>query len=400
MATKSVVVISGLVDATLRDGQPDVEFLIFHSIQNYIEYIDTTPVRAELLFFTNDVVGTSNASFNYLREALENNVYSHVDRVIYITSNEDPLTSFSYLVKEFELSNWEVIRGEMQRPFIQEVIHGTFREDTFNDKRKAIYRRPRADYIKSQLNKHDSLDEDYVADDADLSIAEDEEVPEVEIAERKHDLHKLHIVGVPSRERTAMVLLAAQYISQTSRVLIIESDPEYHLLTEFLTKANIQCQQFSLTRLYDDAAATFDAIRECQENLVAITCVDRLPFRYRYLTELYYYNLLEDFDYIIIEGGIEDIPEDTPVTVVLPSTVTGVLEGVEKIDKSFVPYCKFVGINLQDLPETHINSGLVISTIINDLLDVKGTECPVFTLTSLRLNGSAYDFGKLLGGIR
>lgn len=400
MAAKTVVVISGLVDATLRDGQPDVEFLIFHSIQNYIEYIDTTPVRAELLFFTNDVVGTSNASFNYLREALENNVYSHVDRVIYITYNDDPLTSFSYLVKEFDLTNWEVIRGELQRPFIQEVIHGTFREDSFNEHRKAIIRRPRADYIKSQLNKQDSLDEDYVSDDADLSIAEDEEVPEVEITERKHDLHKLHIVGVPSRERTAMVLLAAQYIAQTSKVLIIESDPEYHLLTEFVTKANIKCQDFPLTRLYDDAAATLQAMRDCQENLIVVTCVDRFPFRYRYLTDLYYYNLLEDFDYIIIEGGIEDIPEDTPVTVVLPSTVTGVLEGVEKIDKSLIPFCKFVGINLQDLPETHINSGLVITTIINDILDVKGTECPVFTLTSLKLNGSAYDFGKLLGGIR
>lgn len=399
MATKTIVVISGLVDATLRDGQPDVDFEIFHNIQAYIDYIDTTPVRAEILFFTNDVVGNTNSSFNYLREALENNVYSHVDRVIYITNHDDPLTSFSYLKKEFNLENWEVIRGELQRPFIQEVIHGTFREDSYNEHRKAIVRRPRAEYIKSQLKHHDSLDEDYVADDMDLSIVEDEDMPVTEVTERTHDLRKLHIVGVPSRERTAMVLLAAQYISQTSKVLIIESDPEYHLLTEFVTKANIPCQQFPLTRLYDDAAATLQAMRDCQENLIVVTCIDRLPFRYRYLTDLYYYNLLEDFDYIIIEGGIEDIPDDTPVTVVLPSTVTSVLEGVEKIDKSLVPFCKFVGINLQDLPETHINSGLVITTIINDLLDVKGTECPVFTLTSLRLNGAAYDFGKLLGGI-
>lgn len=400
MAAKTVVVISGLIDATVRDGQPDVEFLIFHTIQAYVEYIETTPVRAEILFFTNDVVGASNSSFNYLRETLENNVFSHVDRVIYITSEDDPLTSYSYLVSEFDLDNWEVIRGAMQTPFIQEVIHGTFREDSYNEHRKAIIRRPRAEYIKSQLTKHDSLDEEYIADEAELAINEDEEVPEMSIAERTHDLQKIHIVGIPSRERTAMVLLAAQYIAQTSKVLIIESDPEYHLLTEFITKAEIPCQQFPVTRLYDDAAATMQAMRECRENLVAVTCIDRLPFRYRYLTELYYYNLMQDFDYIIIEGGVEDIPDDTHVTVVLQSTVTGVLSGIESIQKSMVPYCHFVGINLQDLSETHINSGLVIGKILDDLFEYQGTQCPVFTLTSLRLNGSAYDFGELLGGIR
>ena len=400
MATKTVVVISGLVDATLKEGQPDVDFKIFHSIRSYVEYVDSTPIRAELLFFTNDMVGASNAVFNYLRESIEENVFSKVDRVIYITHPDDNLTAFTYLKKEFNLTHWEVVRGELQRPFIQEVIHGTFREDSYNENRKVIVRKPRADYVKSQLHKHDTLDESYISDDEDLSVVEDIEVPVDDVIERKHDLRKVYIVGMPSRERTAMTLLAAQYIAQTSKVLIIESDPEYHLVTEFITKAGIECTQFELTRVCDDVAATLQAMRDCKDNLIAVTCIDRLPFRYRYMTELFYYNLLEDFDYILIEGGIDDIPEDTPVTVVLPSTITGVLECAEKIDKSVIPYCSFVGINLQDLPETHVNSGEVITRIIDDIVDVKGTTCPVFTLTSLRLNGSAYDFGKLLGGIR
>lgn len=400
MALKTVVVISGLVDATLKDGQPDVDFKIFHNIQSYMDYVEITPVRAEILFFTQDVVGASNAAFNYLRETLETNVFAKVDRVIYITSQDDDLVSFNYLRKEFELDNWEVIKGELQRPFIQEVIHGTFRDDTYNAHRKAVVRKPRADYVKSKLNAHESLDEDYTADDEYLSDIENMEVPQDTTIERTHDLRKVHVVGMPTRERSAMVLLAAQYISQTSRVLVIESDPDYHMITEFVTKANIECQQFTVTRLYDDAAATLQAMRDCEANLVVVTCIDRLPFKYRYLVDLFYYNLLHDFDYIVVESGIEDIPDDTQVTVVVPSTIPAVLEATERIDKSQVPFCSFVAINMQDLPETHVNSGEVLSMIIDDVLAVHGTTCPVFTLTSLKLNGSAYDFGKLLGGIR
>ena len=197
-----------------------------------------------------------------------------------------------------------------------------------------------------------------------------------------------------------MALLAAQYIAQTSRVLIIESDPEYHLLTEYITKADIPCTQFDLSRLYNNANETLQAIRECEDKLVAITCIERYPFRYRYLTELFFYNLIDDFDYIIIEESVSDIPNGIPVTVVMPSTITGTLEVTEQVDKSVVHNCNFVAINLCDLPETHINSGKVLATIIEDILDLRDVVCPVFTLNSLRLNGSAYDFGKLLGGIR
>lgn len=400
MSAKTTVIISNLVDATIKEGQPDIDFKIFHTIQDFAEFLDSTPIRAELLFFTKDVIGTSNTSFNYLREVLQDNVYCSIDRVIYITEEDSKeLTSLKYLIDEFDLSNWEAIRGPLQRSFITEVIHGTFRDDDFNEKRKVIIRKPRADYVKQKLKTYDSMEENYVADEEDLMDIEDVDIPEVTIAERPQQLSKVFISGMDTRERTAMAYLTSQYLSRTHKTIILESDVDYHRLTEFHTKSGVEALMFTVTDLYEDAAVVIDAIKKTDSTLIVIGCIDRVTFNYKYLIELLYYNLINDVDYFVIETDIKDIPSNTVVTLVLPSTVTGLLEGAEKIDKSITDYCHFVSINLQDLPETHVNSGLVCSNILNDLLTTCNAICPVLTVNSLKLSGSAYDFGHLLGGV-
>lgn len=398
MSSKCIIIISGLVDATIKEYQPDIDFKMFKNIDMLNNYLLTNPIRADLLFFTQDVVVGASSSFSFLKDIVTENDYLAVDKVIYI-SEEDAkeLNALRYLIDEFKLSNWEIIEGSLNRSFIQEVINGTYRGDKFSTNRKAVIRRPRADYVKERLKNHESLSEEYMDDENDLVDIPDEEIPVVEIEERKLDLQKVYIAGIKSRERTAFSILVAQYLSRTDKVLLIESDPEYHLVTEFITKAKIPCSEFTVTNLYENIGQAIENIRNAENNLVVIECIDRIPFDYRYLSALLYYNLKEDFSYIITETEIEELPHATPVNVVIPSTITGLLSTGELIDKSIIPYCRFVGVDLKDLPETHVSSGLVMSKILNDILTETNIVCPVVTMSSLRLGEVAYDLGGLIG---
>ena len=67
MSTKSIIIISGMVDATIKEYQPDVEFFMFRSLEALESYLDKNPIRANLLFMTQDVVGGKNTTFSYLR---------------------------------------------------------------------------------------------------------------------------------------------------------------------------------------------------------------------------------------------------------------------------------------------------------------------------------------------
>lgn len=399
MAVKSIIVISGLVDATLKEYQPDVDFKMFRTLDDLALYLEKNPIRAELLFFTNDVVAGANSSFAYLKDIINLNDYIKVDRVIYITEDNAPeISSFNYLVDEFDLQNWELITGHVQRSFIQDVINGTQRSDNFDVHRKVVVRRPRADYVKEKLKTHESLQEEYVDDDHDLQDIPDEIPPEPIIEDRPSILKKFYVSGKDCAERKAFVVLAAQYLSKTQRTILLESDVEYHTITEYITKAGIDCDLITITDLYEDVSKTLERIRNSQSKLVVVGCIDRIHYSYRFMLNLLYYNLIEDFDNIITECNINEAPADIPITVVIPSTITDLLETGEMIDKSVIPWCNFVGVDLKYLPEAHVSSGLVMSKVLNDVMTEQNIVCPVVTISSLRLGDTAYDLGGILGG--
>lgn len=398
MADKTVIVVSGSVDATIKEYQPDVDFRIFHSLEALGDALDKIPIRAQSLFFTKDVVGTTNSAFTFMKDLVLENDYLAVDKVYYITEEDShELVSLEYLIDNFELNNWEIITGSLTRAFITEVINGTFRDDKMSVKRMAVYRRPRADYVKQQLRNQESLDEDYPDDEHDLMDIPDEEVPEQEPPKLETHLRRVYIAGLDGLERSAFAFIAAQYLALTEKVLLVESDAEYHRITEFATKSEVDAYTISLTDLYENAAKTIDLIRKSAKNLVIVQCIDRLPFDYKFICSLLYYNLVNDFTYLIYEIPLEEILQNTPTTVTVPSTVIGTLQTGEGIDRSFVSNCHFVGVNLKQLPDIHINSGVVMGTILNDILSVNNIVCPVVTLSCLRLKDAAYDLGELLG---
>ena len=395
---KTFIIISKLVDATVKEYQPDVDFRIFRSIDELKDEVEHTPIRAQLLFFTTEVVGGSNTAFSILHGLLDGNEFLQVDKVIYICSPSDAtLNSYKYLIEDKGLTNWEYLEGELTRAFVQEVINGTYRDEMTSAKRKVVVRVPRADHVKKQLKNHTTLSEDFASDDIDLAGIESEDLPEIVIDDSPATLHYIYIAGKPIRERSAFALLAAQYVSKSHRTLIIESDPEYHTITEFVTKSKIDATCLEITEGYNNLSHYIDVIRETTTNLVVLTCIDRIPFDYRFLHTMLYYNLEKDFDYIVVESPVEDVPENTQLVVVLPSTITGLLSGCSTIDKGRIPYCNFVGVDLNDLPETHVSSGVVMSTILSDILTTSNIVCPVVTINSLKLNGAAYDLGIVLG---
>lgn len=398
MQDKTVIIVSGSVDATIKEYQSDVDFRIYHALEDLGADLDKLPIRAQTLFFTKDVVGQTNSAFSYVKDLCLKNDYLVVDKVVYITEEDSPeLISLNYIIEEFELSNWEVVTGSLSRAFVAEVINGTFRGDHMNVRRKAVYRVPRSDYVKTKLKENKSLDEDYIDDETDLGNIPDEDVPKVEPVKRESHLKRVYIAGLDGLERTAFTFLAAQYLALSERTLLIECDPEYHRLTEFATKSQIAATVIYIEDLYADVSSTLERIRLAKTNLVILECVERFDFDYRFVCQVLYYNLVHEFEYMLYEIPLEGILQNVLTTVVVPSTVIGCLQTGEAIDRSFVDDCKFVGVNLKQVPEIHINSGTVMATILADVLTTPKLICPVVTISSLKLLGSAYDLGGLLG---
>lgn len=399
MQEKTVVIVSTLVDATIREYSADTEFLIFKTALELGKYIDTTPIRATTMFVTEDTLGQTNTTLSYIKDLTVENPYLSVDRFVFIvTENSTQHVAVKYLIEQFSLTNWEVILGTLSKAYVTEVINGTYREDNYERKYKAVYRVPRRDYVKDELNRRESLQEEYVDDDNDLKDIPDEEVPEQPLPERDVNLDKCYIAGYNCEERAAFAFLAAQYKALSGKTIIVESDPDYHTITEYATKSGIDCYLIEIDELYEDLAKALDNIRNSKERLVVVGAINRTDFSYNFIIELLYYNLLKDVDYLVCEIPMDQLPLHRDFTLVVPSTMRGMLTIGEQLDRMYYRNAKMIGVNLKYLPEIHLNSGVVMSMILRDLLSDNSILCPVVTISSLKLNGSAYDLGAVLNG--
>lgn len=399
MIEKTVVIISKLVDATIKEYQPDTEFLIFQTPQDFGIYVENDPVRATTLFVTSDMLTNSNSTLTYLRQLVCDNEFVNIDHVLLLMEEDHPARkSAEFIIEEENLDNWEIQTGSMTRAYVTEVINGTYRNESTHFKRKAVYRVPRADYVKQKLRERDTLDEPYTDDDNDLADIPDIDIPPEIVTESVKKLEKYYIVGDKSDERTALAFLSAQYLAESGKTIIVESDSDYHTLTEFVTKSGVDCQLLEIKDIYESVSVALDTIRNTDHKLIVIGAIERTQFSYSFIVNLLYYSLGTDIDNFVVELPYSEIPYGRHITAVAPSTVIGALRVCEQLDKTMLSRTRFVGVDLNQLPEVHVNSGVVMSYILRDVFGDNSILCPVVTITSLKLNGSIYDMGTVLNG--
>lgn len=399
MIEKTVVIISKLVDATIKEYQPDTEFLIFQTPQDFGIYVENDPVRATTLFVTSDMLTNSNSTLTYLRQLVCDNEFVNIDHVLLLMEEDHPARkSAEFIIEEENLDNWEIQTGSMTRAYVTEVINGTYRNESTHFKRKAVYRVPRADYVKQKLRERDTLDEPYTDDDNDLADIPDIDIPPEIVTESVKKLEKYYIVGDKSDERTALAFLSAQYLAESGKTIIVESDSDYHTLTEFVTKSGVDCQLIEIKDIYESVSVALDTIRNTDHKLIVIGAIERTQFSYSFIVNLLYYSLGTDIDNFVVELPYSEIPYGRHITAVAPSTVIGALRVCEQLDKTMLSRTRFVGVDLNQLPEVHVNSGVVMSYILRDVFGDNSILCPVVTITSLKLNGSIYDMGTVLNG--
>lgn len=97
----------------------------------------------------------------------------------------------------------------------------------------------------------------------------------------------------------------------------------------------------------------------------------------------------------------EDDFDEAPLTqhyiVCVPSSVIGILKTCEQLDNNYVKLMRFVGVNLQSLPETRILNGNTMSTILSDVLETDVDDTVILNIRSLKIGGeSGYDLRSIV----
>lgn len=395
--SRTIIVVSALVDATIREGQPDTTFILKHTMTELAEHVETTPIRADYLYFTQETIPHVNTSLNFLVQMLEN-PFLKVDKVCYITEKgAREVNSVNYIVAEKGYKNWEIIEGALTREYVTGVITGALRTDSFNRKRKALYRVPRQAYIQDRIKNKAVLEEAYTDDEQLLKDVPPVDVPEGTVFESDEIASILHVAGLYGEERTALAFLLAQYLAQEGKTLMVEKDVEWHMLTEFVTKSGVECLQIPVDEFNRDPNKVIERIRSGSEKLIIITAVDRVQFSYNFVVNVLYANLAAQISYLVREDDFNEVPPTDKALVAVPASVIGCLRTAEKLEYIYLHYLRFVGVNLQQLPETRILNAKTIDTMMSDLLEAEVKNSTIVNIYTLKIGGEGtYDLRSII----
>lgn len=395
--SKTIIVISSLVDSTLKEYQPDINFILFRSIEELDKHITTTPVRADNLFFTRDTIPQVNTSLNYLSQMLEN-PFLKTDKVTYVTEKgSKELASIKYIIASRSYTNWEIVEGYLTREYVSSIINGTLRTDNISVKRKAVYRVPKDAYVRDKIKENRNLTGEYIEDEQELANIPDEAEPIEILPERVSSCELIHIVGDDNTERSVFAFLAAQYMSFAGKTVIVEKDTEYHRLTEYITKSGVECYFVDMMDVLENPTRALDNIKRTPSKLVCIGSIRRIDYSYSFMVSVLYNNLTEYARYFIREDDFNEAPSCEVYTVVMPATVVGVLKACEELETLYIDNANFVGVNLQSLPQIAISSSTQIETIIKDVLNVSSAPSSIVNIKSLTIGGdSGYDLRSVL----
>ena len=396
--SKSIIVVSSFVDSTIKEYQVDATFHLFKTLDELDTYVEMTPLRADELFLTKEVLPNVNTSLNYFTMMLEN-PFLHVDKITYITEVDSPeIASVNYIIEVKKYTNWEIVEGHLTREYVAGIVNGVLRNEIINPKRKAVYRVPRETYLKERLKNKDSLEEEYEDDDHALTGIPDVKVPEETIADKKSVCDIVKVVGNDCDERTVFAYLLAQYLSLSGKTLILESDVDYHRLTEYVTKSKPKSMSlYEVKDLLADPAKTLELIRNSSAKLIVIGCIDRVDYTYAFILNLLYNNLMSNFRYIVSEFSFNEAPMTESYIAVFPANMLGILKMTEELNLTTVKRATFVGVDINQLPELVIDNTEIVQSVMRDVLELDDVTVQLINVQSLEIGGdSLYDLRSIL----
>jgi len=397
---KSVVVVSGYVDTTLREQQKDVNFYIFKTLEELDKFVERTPIRAETLYFSRDTIPLVNTSLNYLVSILEK-VFFRVDDVVYITEQgSEEIDSIKFLVQSKSYDNWEIIQGALTREYITGVINGSARSDFTNIKRKAVYRIPKASYVKQKSRNTSLLEEErYKDDDEQIQEMPDEKMPVYVPTDKEQTCFVYDLLGDDyCDERTMFAFILGQYLSTKGKTLLLERDYRYHRLGEFVTKSGVECDIFYVDDLYANPMRVLDNVRHAKNKLIVFLCKRKFNYDYSFVFNILYNNLIDCLSFAIREGTFGEEPTESEYIVVFPNTMCGTLTMCDKVNLNFLPYTHFVAVNTDSMRELRLPTNASLKAILEDVLnsrDINNVE--LVAIQSLVMgHDSHYDLMSVL----
>lgn len=400
ISREKMFVVSEILDESIKSQTAVFDVRLFKSFVEFESYVEGTPIIINTLVVTSRELPFNNSNMTRLSNVVGSPFLRIDGQVIYVIDK-----SFDKKVvnKFFDSNNLgvEVVvyQNDLSLRYVTDIVTGEARDVQENKTYDVVYRVRASEYIKQQSTlSYDTLDKDYITDEDDMVGVPEEEIPEDVIPEATKDLEIKYICGEDREERTAMVFLLSQYLSLSSKTIIIEHDRKYHRLTEFYTKSQLDGLFITVMEIYQNVEEVINRIKNTNKRLIVIGTIERVKYDYNFLFTLLYNNLRGYVDYMIMECDYHELPYNVNVVYVTSNIVPEIIKMATSIKQVVIPEkTKFIGMQMNTLNPCYVNT-LEMLSIISAILQKNGLDGQVLYSGGIKLKEDTviYDIFSII----
>lgn len=402
MIRDKMFVISELLDESIKSQTPVYDVSLFKTFLDFENFIEGTPIIINTLIITTRELPFNNSNMARLMQSINSPFLQITGPLIYIVDEGYNKRVIDNFMKQNSIEKYAIYQGTVDVRFVTDIITGEARDSQEQQTYEVTYRIRAKDFIKQADSlKYEDVEQHYKADEEDLQDIPDEEEPKDIRPELDYDTNITYVAGCDREERTVMAFLIAQYKSLTGKTVIIEHDEQYHRLTEYYTKSQLENVLFiTMNEIYQNVQEVISRIKNSQDRLIVIGCIDKVTYDYNFMFTLLYSNLRTFVSDFIMECNFDEVPYGVSVIYVTANTVPQVLETATNIVQVVDPKRTiFIGLQMHDINPIDLNTDEMLA-IFAAVLSFNEVDGEVFYAGSIKLKGdkSAYDIFSIISG--
>lgn len=399
ISKERMFIVAGNIDDSIKSVTPVYDISIFSNFLLFEDYINTTPIVLGSIVISERELPFTSSNMARLLDLLSAPFLKLTGSCIYLIGEDTSKDAVSSFLEDNGIETIVFYQGDLSSRFISDIVSGAGRIADEAETEVITYRMRASEYAVAQnIKKYESDDNTYETDEERLSEIPAIEEPIIQVPSVDIMSNTYYVVGKLSMERTLFTFIEAQYLSLSGKTLIVESDVQYHRLTDMALKSSVEFEFIDIEDFNVNPTKIIQDIKASSARLIIIGCKNRIMFDYDFVFDILSSNLMGYVDFFIKECDFTQTPYGSYYNIVCADTVPDVLECcnslVYDVDEEKVV---MIGVRTNSKNECNITS-TEMTEIVRIVLEKNNLIAEVVEANGINLRGEGivYDVFSII----
>lgn len=399
ISKERMFIVAGNIDDSIKSVTPVYDISIFSNFLLFEDYINTTPIVLGSIVISERELPFTSSNMARLLDLLSAPFLKLTGSCIYLIGEDTSKDAVSSFLEDNGIETIIFYQGDLSSRFISDIVSGAGRIADEAETEVITYRMRASEYAVAQnIKKYESDDNTYETDEERLSEIPAIEEPIIQVPSVDIMSNTYYVVGKLSMERTLFTFIEAQYLSLSGKTLIVESDVQYHRLTDMALKSSVDFEFIDIEDFNVNPTKIIQDIKASSARLIIIGCKNRIMFDYDFVFDILSSNLMGYVDFFIKECDFTQTPYGSYYNIVCADTVPDVLECcnslVYDVDEEKVV---MIGVRTNSKNECNITS-TEMTEIVRIVLEKNNLIAEVVEANGINLRGEGivYDVFSII----